>query len=139
MTRKKTLGSDLLNQQQIWRSVTRRRTAGGSSSTAAEESAALLPPQQPQYSVYIYKNLTSRLLRRHLNHPTYFFTGTKEKNCIILDSNHGQRQGDSDLHVHLLRFLHDELFDCYVSNRRLEKNGQKTKKHPPQGDDASMV
>ena len=45
------------------------------------------------------------------------------------------RQGDSNLAVHLLSFLHDK-FSGYVSirtNRRLEKNDQKTKKAPAAG------
>ena len=51
------------------------------------------------------------------------------------------RQGDSNLDVHLLSFLHDK-FSGYVSirtNRRWEKMTKKRKKRPPQGDDASTV
>ena len=78
--------------------------------------------------------LTSRLLRRNRNHHrTYFFTATKKEKChtkktnitVNMDSNHGQQhQRDSNLPVHLLRFLHNNLSDCYVSirtNRRLGK------------------
>ena len=67
--------------------------------------------------------LTSRLLRRHLNyHGTYFDNGTKKremshkkKRDTILDSNHGQLdQRNSNISVHLLRFLHDNVSDLYL-------------------------
>ena len=82
-------------------------------------------------TMYAYK-LTSRWLRRHLNHHrTYFYAGTKKRGkchthkTIILELSHGRLgQWDNNLLVHLLRFLHGTLSDWYVSirtNRRLGK------------------
>ena len=92
---------------------------------------------------------TFRLLRRHLNHHRtkyIFYTleqkrgkchTKKKKNTIMPDSIHGRRgQRDSNLRVHLLRFVHDNChINTYLYGRIhvWKKNDKKTKTAPAAG------
>ena len=123
-----TTTNSSIKQQQLQQQQYSNKLQNSSIAAAASSSSSTRQVRkQRQQHWCMHIKLTSQLIIRHLKHQhrTYSYTAGKKteeiphtKNTIILNSNHGQRgQRDSNLPVHLLRFLSDNLSDLYVSIR----------------------
>ena len=139
-------GTLLWNCTRCLRDKKRKKTVTTTHRAAAAAPTALL---------CMYTKLTSRLLRRHFNHInylwshyTYFYTGTKKNVTKSNPITYRARTSDAEAKVtaaYLFTYLGSYMIIVqidmflYIWMDVWVKMTKKTKKHPPQGDDASKV